>query len=588
MTDHDRFADLWTNYLEGLADEAQVDELRQLLASDEQLLTLAADLYQSHRLLGFVADDDQARHNAFVRETMKRMPKKSDGFIRDVMAKVERVESSPRRREAKTKSRPGNRYAGLIAALALTMLMSLAFSSAFWSKSSPSKLASSVDPQPDPTNGAMDPSNSPKFDVRFAHIARAQFFGELVPRVDSLVTPDRDYVLMGGLVEIEFPTGASAIVEGPAVFRVLGNDGLALDVGRCSVHAPDGAEGFRLETPVTKVVDRGTRFTVNVDDTNETEVQVIEGAADVYERSDKSRSSKVAAKGKSPDQIRLTDGQAKRFAKGPIFAADSVPFNPSIYRKELPDRVISYEATEAADGGAENLLSVTLQRDGRIVEHSIDDLIPVRVIWFRSMLRGGYVCSNKKLPADRLSLSSDHSLVTGVINPGGSVKPLKSDPMPEGKPGKSGIGYLFETPVMNGPGPDMVFFDLQTFVHPTTGDPFHISPLKFREGLRSHTIRTYDLTMESPYALELTRFNVNMFKELALSLRDVEKFKCEPRRNAVRTRALAVAIDFSDLGYDNGDFVEGFFIQDVLDDGNRVDPVFIGGLPPLPRRNDNP
>src|SRR5690606_33437416 len=89
-------------------------------------------------------------------------------------------------------------------------------------------------------------------------------------------------ILMSGLVEIAFPAGASAILEGPAVFRVLSEESLALDVGRCSVHAPDGAEGFHSETPVTRVVDRGTPFSVSVSDTSETEVQVIEGSADVY------------------------------------------------------------------------------------------------------------------------------------------------------------------------------------------------------------------------------------------------------------------------------------------------------------------
>ena len=44
-------------------------------------------------------------------------------------------------------------------------------------------------------------------------------------------------------------------------------------------------------------------------------------------------------------------------------------------------------------------------------------------------------------------------------------------------------------------------------------------------------------------------------------------------------RGLAVGIDLSDLGYARGEFVEGLFIQDALDDGHYVDPVFIAGLP---------
>ena len=33
---------------------------------------------------------------------------------------------------------------------------------------------------------------------------------------------------------------------------------LVMKLGRCSVHAPDGAQGFRVETPLTAVVDLGT------------------------------------------------------------------------------------------------------------------------------------------------------------------------------------------------------------------------------------------------------------------------------------------------------------------------------------------
>ena len=47
------------------------------------------------------------------------------------------------------------------------------------------------------------------------------------------------------------------------------------------------------------------------------------------------------------------------------------------------------------------------------------------------------------------------------------------------------------------------------------------------------------------------------------------------------SKLLAVGIDLSDLGYPEGATVDGIFIQDVLDDGNQVDPVFIAGLPPL-------
>jgi len=51
----------------------------------------------------------------------------------------------------------------------------------------------------------------------------------------------------------------------------------------------------------------------------------------------------------------------------------------------------------------------------------------------------------------------------------------------------------------------------------------------------------------------------------------------------VGAKALAVGIDLSDLGIPEGETVEGLFIQDILDDKDFLDPVFIGGLPSLKR-----
>ncbi|MEX0820272.1 MAG: hypothetical protein WD070_11795 [Pirellulaceae bacterium] len=39
------------------------------------------------------------------------------------------------------------------------------------------------------------------------------------------------------------------------------------------------------------------------------------------------------------------------------------------------------------------------------------------------------------------------------------------------------------------------------------------------------------------------------------------------------------------LGYDEGETVDGLFIQDALDDDHIVDPVFMGGLPTMEGSN---
>ncbi len=63
-----------------------------------------------------------------------------------------------------------------------------------------------------------------------------------------------------GFVRLGFPSGASVTLEAPCRFRLDEKEALSLLHGRASVHTPDGAEGFRIDTPGGRFVDLGTEF----------------------------------------------------------------------------------------------------------------------------------------------------------------------------------------------------------------------------------------------------------------------------------------------------------------------------------------
>ncbi len=560
MSPQDRFAELWTDYLEGELDDTGLANLRELLAADSSLVKQAVDLLQTHRLLGLLAVEEPARQDTFVRETLAQLPHDQDEFISRVMSTVENANVPPKHQNT---TRFNSSWVWFTAALLFVAVMLFSF----W---------------PDGHTPIATDDSQPNADVRLVSVAQAKFFGELSPPVGSALTLQREYVLTSGLIKVAYPQGASAILEGPAVFRIASNDSLALDVGNCSVHAPAGAEGFRVETPVTRVIDRGTRFSVSVGETSETEVHVIEGAADIYEVGRrKQQSDQIQKSLGGPSYKRLTVGQARRFVDRGTLATDTVDFDASVYRRELPDRVVSYVASKGIDGGAENLKSVTVQRGGKVYQFSVEELIAARVSWFNATENRAFLCGNATLPTSRTDCLSDSSLVTGVINPDGNREPLTADPIMQGDNGTPGMAVRFDRPVVNGPGADVVFFELQTFVNPSEGDAFHVSPLVFRDGLTSQTIRNYDLTMESTEAQDLTDFYVHFFTEPAGSLSQLEELEYTSQKQSVRFRGLVVGIDLSDLGYRDGEAVEGLFFQDALDDGHRVDPVFIAGLPEM-------
>ena len=418
---------------------------------------------------------------------------------------------------------------------------------------------------------------SAKSNVRFEALAHAEFFAELSPALDSNADLDRKYVLNNGMVRLAFPTGASATVEAPAVFRVLSDQSIALDVGQCSVHAPDGAEGFRVETPQTTVIDLGTRFAVSVNEVSDTEVHVIEGAAEVRDRVDKAKKDS-----KPKLKVQLKAKEASKITRNGSLKAKPVEFKPETFRDRLPDRIVSYAATVDAKGSTESLRSVTVQRGGTVKEIPFDKLILADLTWFKSGKTTGNLITAGSLPADVASMLSDSLLHTGVNNPGGAVSPLTSNPvMTDAATGTPGFAMKFRAPVMNGPGPDVVFFEIQTDGQPPVGDFFHISPLRFESGQRSHTIREYDLTMTSPEALSITRLNVFQYANSVESLSQLRSSENRQMLSGTHGpyQVLAVGIDLSDLGYREGESVDGLFFQDALDDSTLVDPVFIAGLP---------
>lgn len=362
------------------------------------------------------------------------------------------------------------------------------------------------------------------------------------------------------------------------------------------MHAPPGAEGFEVLTPMTKVVDRGTRFYVNVQDTSETEVHVIEGAADLYAiNGAQAKTEKSPAERISPSDLmthRLLDGEAVQLGGFVAESGERMDFNPARYRGELPDRLISYSATSTVDGMADDLQSLTVQRRGQILTYSVEELIPIEVLWFGGSSEpdpNGYLCGYRKRPARPEDWLEDRNLTTGLINFGGQETPLEK--IPSRADGTldvdrcpPGLGIRFRKPVINQPGPDVVLFEIQSFLNLAEGDPFHVYPVSAREDLRPLTVTNYDLTLNSSGIRQVAPLWSHRFPEPIHSLDELRDRDAPVIVDVGRMHfyVIAVGIDLSDLGYAEGEAVSELFFQHASPSLRvKVDPVFIAGLPPL-------
>lgn len=410
--------------------------------------------------------------------------------------------------------------------------------------------------------------------VALVQSAGAEFFGPAQPLPGDVLPWAQEYTLTHGMIELGFDHGVQVILNAPAVFKAVTGERIVVKIGQCSVHAPPGGEGFRVDTPSTEVVDLGTRFSVRVNEFGETDVQVVEGAAEVH-----------PASGAGP-ALTLHQGDARRTDAGLIQA---IPFDGGFYRSRLPDRVISYEAAPVGTSGAvRDLISITVQRDGIPRTYQTDELIGIDILHFAADNNWNNVAWDREVPGTpEETLTRDVALNTGLINPGGwgprhAGRTPPSDAL-EHLPGRLGLAIQFRRPVRNDPGPDVVLFELQSPVYPPEGDHFYVGPCGREAGRHRHLVTHFDITLLSPDARQVAPFALTRFERRTASVADLSR----PGRASIHApplpfSALAVGIDLSDLGYPPGAEVASLLIEDADDDEhNIVDPVFIGGLPAI-------
>jgi hypothetical protein len=85
MNPDERFELLWTDFLEGDLDADGMADLQSLLAQHSHLQARATDLLQTHRLLGFAAQEERTSGQVFAREVLNRLPKTGEAFVGAVM-----------------------------------------------------------------------------------------------------------------------------------------------------------------------------------------------------------------------------------------------------------------------------------------------------------------------------------------------------------------------------------------------------------------------------------------------------------------------------------------------------------------------
>lgn len=139
------------------------------------------------------------------------------------------------------------------------------------------------------------------------------------PRIGIPLAPGR-LQLKAGYAHIQFYSGATVILEGPADFWLTSRTAAYCASGKLRANVPAHAEGFRIGTPTVDVVDRGTEFGLRVDKDDKAEVHVFQGKVEMYGPNDAEQ---------APPHTELKTGQGVRLDGQAV--AKSIATDPAAF-----------------------------------------------------------------------------------------------------------------------------------------------------------------------------------------------------------------------------------------------------------------
>ena len=109
-----------------------------------------------------------------------------------------------------------------------------------------------------------------------------------------------------GRLEIVFDGGVVLVARGKSQFRIVSALHVIGEFGTLSARVGQSGRGFTIDTPNTRIIDRGTEFGVSIDPDGQTDVVCFQGMVELDYRSEGAQSRSLAT------QDRLNQGEGLR------------------------------------------------------------------------------------------------------------------------------------------------------------------------------------------------------------------------------------------------------------------------------------
>lgn len=92
-----------------------------------------------------------------------------------------------------------------------------------------------------------------------------------------------EFGLGDGIAQLNFRNGAKVVLNGQCEFEIINDDHIVFHQGSLWAYCPPQAHGFKISVPGGKdIIDIGTEFAIEVNESGATQLQVFEGAVEVH------------------------------------------------------------------------------------------------------------------------------------------------------------------------------------------------------------------------------------------------------------------------------------------------------------------
>lgn len=257
-------------------------------------------------------------------------------------------------------------YLGAAACLGLAVLVWIVFGGTGSTPETPDSNTVVVDPTPDVLPVAAQVRSS--IDARWVGLEPGR----------GLLRPEGRVTLAEGLAEVELIDGARVVIEAPAVFELIDSNAMHLESGKIVAYVPESANGFMVATRNAKIVDLGTEFGVEVQDTGQVNTHVFEGEVLLTPRSSTTQTTPFtlqageAAEVGARGGIHLLASDESSFVRPAVYAAlrdakDLAAARWLAYTKQVREdkdllAYYSFDQSALVNGKAANLAEQTRGR----------------------------------------------------------------------------------------------------------------------------------------------------------------------------------------------------------------------------------